>query len=185
MADNNDTGDKKLTVGGGKTLSLKRPIETGIVKQSFSHGRTNAVVVETVKRRPGPVEARPGKPVFTETKAQPVPPPPRPPVPEAPAPRAPETHHNLTNAEADRRAQVLAEARRREEEERRRQEQERREREERAAAEARRREQEAAAQKAAAAAPSPAPTGSCPARGGRVCAADAAPRAIAIGSPAS
>ena len=161
MADNNDTGDKKLTVGGGKTLSLKRPIETGIVKQSFSHGRTNAVVVETVKRRPGPVEARPGKPVFTETKAQPVPPPPRPPVPEAPAPRAPETHHNLTNAEADRRAQVLAEARRREEEERRRQEQERREREEHAAAEARRREQEAAAQKAAAATPSPAPEAPC------------------------
>ncbi|MCA3624917.1 MAG: translation initiation factor IF-2 [Methylobacterium sp.] len=155
MADNNDTGDKKLTVGGGKTLSLKRPIETGIVKQSFSHGRTNPVVVETVKRRPGPVEARPGKPVFTETKAQPVPPPPRPPVQEAPAPRAPEAQSNLTNAEADRRAQVLAEARRREEEERRRQEQERREREEHAAAEARRREQEAAAQKAAAAAAAP------------------------------
>ncbi len=75
MADNNDTGDKKLTVGGGKTLSLKRPIETGIVKQSFSHGRTNAVVVETVKRRPGPVEVRPGKPVFNEPKAQPVSPP--------------------------------------------------------------------------------------------------------------
>jgi len=177
MADNNESGDKKLTVGGGKTLSLKRPIETGIVKQSFSHGRTNAVVVETVKRRPGPVEVRPGKPVFNEPKAQPVPPPPRPPVQEAPAPRSPEPQNNLTNAEADRRAQVLAEARRREEDERRRQEQERREREERAAAEARRREQEAAAQKAAAAAaaaaaapppeapraaPQPAPAASAP-----------------------
>ena len=59
MADNNDTGDKKLTVGGGKTLSLKRPIETGIVKQSFSHGRTNAVSGNTMTwAAPGVVAPR-------------------------------------------------------------------------------------------------------------------------------
>ena len=34
-----------------KTLSLKRPVEAGVVRQSFSHGRTKTVVVEKVKRR--------------------------------------------------------------------------------------------------------------------------------------
>ena len=34
-----------------KTLSLKRPVESGVVRQSFSHGRSKTVVVEKVKRR--------------------------------------------------------------------------------------------------------------------------------------
>ena len=54
---------EKLTVTPAKaTLTLKRPgIEQGVVKQSFSHGRTKAVVVEKVKsRRPDVrVEAAP------------------------------------------------------------------------------------------------------------------------------
>ncbi|HVP99776.1 MAG TPA: translation initiation factor IF-2 associated domain-containing protein, partial [Roseiarcus sp.] len=33
------------------TLHLKRPVEQGTVRQSFSHGRSKAVVVEKVKRR--------------------------------------------------------------------------------------------------------------------------------------
>ncbi len=33
------------------TLRLKRPLEQGTVRQSFSHGRSKAVVVEKVKRR--------------------------------------------------------------------------------------------------------------------------------------
>ncbi|HEY4820813.1 MAG TPA: translation initiation factor IF-2 associated domain-containing protein, partial [Xanthobacteraceae bacterium] len=50
---------EKLTVAPTKaTLSLKRPgVEQGVVKQSFSHGRTKAVVVEKVKSRRG--DARP------------------------------------------------------------------------------------------------------------------------------
>ena len=46
---------EKLTVTPAKgTLSLKRPgVEQGVVKQSFSHGRTKAVVVEKVKSRRG------------------------------------------------------------------------------------------------------------------------------------
>ena len=143
MTDNNNSGEKTLTVGGAKTLSLKRPIEQGVVKQSFSHGRTNAVVVETVKRRPGGIETRQVRPPVVETKAQPITPPPRPAAPVAP-PRAAEPQGGLTNAENDRRAQVLQEQRRREEEERRQQESARREREERAAAEARRLAAEAA-----------------------------------------
>ena len=43
-------GDKKLGVGA-KTLTLKRGVETGTVRQSFSHGRSKQVVVEKVKRR--------------------------------------------------------------------------------------------------------------------------------------
>ena len=42
----NNSGDKTLTVPPTKTLSLKRPVEQGVVRQSFSHGRTKAVVVE-------------------------------------------------------------------------------------------------------------------------------------------
>ncbi|HEU5276937.1 MAG TPA: translation initiation factor IF-2 [Xanthobacteraceae bacterium] len=50
---------EKLTVSSGKgTLSLKRPgVEQGVVKQSFSHGRTKAVVVEKVKSRRGDAKA--------------------------------------------------------------------------------------------------------------------------------
>src|SRR5689334_3986062 len=50
MADNNNPGEKKLSVSS-KTLTLKRSSETGVVRQSFSHGRTKSVVVEKVKRR--------------------------------------------------------------------------------------------------------------------------------------
>ena len=56
---------EKLTVTPAKgTLSLKRSgVEQGVVKQSFSHGRTKAVVVEKVKSRrdakPEPAPAAP------------------------------------------------------------------------------------------------------------------------------
>jgi translation initiation factor IF-2 len=63
MSDTKTPGDKTLHVSP-KTLSLpKRPAEQNTVRQSFSHGRSKAVVVETVKRRvlaPGaPKEAAP------------------------------------------------------------------------------------------------------------------------------
>ena len=38
-------GDRKLSVPN-KTLTLKPRVETGTVKQSFSHGRSKQVVVE-------------------------------------------------------------------------------------------------------------------------------------------
>src|SRR3954469_5240943 len=50
MAENNNPGEKRLSVSS-KTLTLKRSAETGVVRQSFSHGRTKSVVVEKVKRR--------------------------------------------------------------------------------------------------------------------------------------
>ncbi|HEY7458428.1 MAG TPA: translation initiation factor IF-2 [Xanthobacteraceae bacterium] len=49
MANTKDPGEKTLRVTPPKTLSLKR--EQGVVRQSFSHGRSKAVVVEKVKRR--------------------------------------------------------------------------------------------------------------------------------------
>src|ERR1700742_5018470 len=52
MSETNNSGDK--TWGGSAqkpTLHLKRPVEQGTVRQSFSHGRSKAVVVEKVKRR--------------------------------------------------------------------------------------------------------------------------------------
>ena len=52
MSDTKSSDDKTLSVGTKKTLTLKRPgIEQGTVRQSFSHGRTKAVVVETKKRK--------------------------------------------------------------------------------------------------------------------------------------
>src|ERR1700730_14517788 len=50
MNDTKNPGDT-LSVALAKTLTLKRPVEAGIVRQSFSHGRSKAVVVEKVKRR--------------------------------------------------------------------------------------------------------------------------------------
>ena len=46
------TAEKNLSVTPTKTLTLKgRGVEQGVVRQSFSHGRTKAVVVEKVKSR--------------------------------------------------------------------------------------------------------------------------------------
>jgi translation initiation factor IF-2 len=63
---------------GRKPLGLKKSVEAGQVQQTFSHGRTNKVVVEVKRRKligkPGAVEAAP---------------PPPPPAPVAPAPVAP------------------------------------------------------------------------------------------------
>jgi translation initiation factor IF-2 len=56
--DTKTPGDKTLSVHPTKTLTLKPRSETGVVRQSFSHGRSKAVVVEKVRRRPGPGEAK-------------------------------------------------------------------------------------------------------------------------------
>jgi translation initiation factor IF-2 len=65
---------EKPKLGTRPPLGLKRTVETGKVKQSFSHGRSNTVVVEVKKRR---ILGRPGE----------APPAPAPePVAEAPKP---------------------------------------------------------------------------------------------------
>jgi translation initiation factor IF-2 len=65
-----NTGEK-LSVSSTKTLTLKRGgVEQGVVRQSFSHGRSKAVVVEKVKRRiAGPGETKPDAAVVQERAA--------------------------------------------------------------------------------------------------------------------
>ena len=75
--------DNKPTLGR-KPLGLKTSVEAGQVQQTFSHGRTNKVVVEVKRRKligkPGAAEAVP---------APAPPPPPPPPAPVAAKPPAP------------------------------------------------------------------------------------------------
>jgi translation initiation factor IF-2 len=161
--------DKTVTAPPPKaTLHLKRPVEQGTVRQSFSHGRSKAVVVEKVKRRiltPGeatagarpatsapaaPTQVTPGpsKPVLS-AGARPVPTAPAKPAPPPP-PKTGVVLPTLTAEQREARARALNDARVHEEEDRRRQgaeaearrEREARDRLEREAAEARKREEE-------------------------------------------
>ncbi|HEY0235934.1 MAG TPA: translation initiation factor IF-2 associated domain-containing protein, partial [Afipia sp.] len=121
MTDTKNPGDKTLSVGT-KTLSLKPRTETGVVRQSFSHGRTKSVVVEKkTKRRLA------GDPVEVAAPAPAAPAPVKPAAPVRPAPEA-KAHparnsgvvlRTLTNDEQSARASALADAKIREEEERR------------------------------------------------------------------
>ncbi len=158
-----NTGDK-LSVTPTKTLTLKRGgVEQGVVRQSFSHGRSKAVVVEKVKRRIGPGEARsepvaaaPDRAAAPKRAAAPAPAKTAPVAAAAPGAAAASPKpsgvvlRTLTDDERNARAHALADARLRETEERERAEEEVRlrrtreetERSERAAAEARKRDEE-------------------------------------------
>src|SRR3954464_10268733 len=72
-------------------LSLKRPSEQNTVRQSFSHGRTKSVVVETKKRRVGPAAGKQNaavRPRRGESPREARPPPLPPPGRAAPPPQA-------------------------------------------------------------------------------------------------
>src|SRR6185503_15279751 len=73
---------EKPKLGTRAPLGLRRTVETGKVKQSFSHGRSNTVVVEVKKRRilgpaqdaaPAPAQEAP-KPAAPAAKAPVAPP---------------------------------------------------------------------------------------------------------------
>ncbi|ERF84561.1 translation initiation factor IF-2 [Bradyrhizobium viridifuturi] len=143
MVDTKTPGDKTLSVPS-KTLSLKPRVETGTVRQSFSHGRTKQVVVEKRGKRrvggDGPGEAHAPEPVV----AKPVAPAPRPPQgrPSGPPPgqqqrntRSGVVLPTLTEDERSARASALADARQRDIEERRQAEEEAKRRAVREAAE--------------------------------------------------
>jgi translation initiation factor IF-2 len=101
-----DTTDKPK-LGARAPLGLKRTVETGKVKQSFSHGRSNTVVVEVKKRRilgPGPG----GAPAEAAPAPAPEAPQPAPPVARAPVqppvrPAAPATPQRPANDQSSRR----------------------------------------------------------------------------------
>ncbi|MGD0866254.1 MAG: translation initiation factor IF-2 [Rhizomicrobium sp.] len=109
MSETNDSSAR----GAGKTLSLKKT-ETSTVKQSFSHGRTKAVVVEKKRVRVGGPTAAPSAPEKTkpsETKtAAPVAAPTVAPSRDAHA-RAGVVLRQLTDEEKDARSRALADAR--------------------------------------------------------------------------
>ncbi|MEA2838758.1 MAG: translation initiation factor [Methylobacteriaceae bacterium] len=172
MSETKNTGEKTLSVPG-KTLSLKRSsVEQGMVRQSFSHGRSKAVVVEKVKRRSGPGEkptaataAPAAPPIAPLVRPQPTTtpsgralPPSATPAPAAEAPARPAAPRSasgvvlrtLTEEEREARARALVDSRSREEEDRRlaeldakaRAERQAREQTERDAAEARKRDED-------------------------------------------
>lgn len=154
MTETKNPGEKKLSAPG--KLTLKPRTETGVVRQSFSHGRSKQVVVETVKRRSigsgGPATAAPA-PAPAPKQEAPAAEAPRKKPAAAPAP-APKPSgvvlRTLTEEERNARAAALADSKLRDAEERRIAEEEaaRRaireasEREEREKAEARKREEE-------------------------------------------
>ncbi len=52
MSEAKEPQDKKLSLSGGpRTLQMKKTVDTGEVRQNFSHGRSKAVVVERKKKR--------------------------------------------------------------------------------------------------------------------------------------
>jgi translation initiation factor IF-2 len=153
-----DTTDKPK-LGARAPLGLKRTVETGKVKQSFSHGRSNTVVVEVKKRRilgkPGEAEA----PRVEEAAPAPAPAAPAPaakapapkPAPQRPAPQRPmdasarrELQERLLREAEEARLTTLEEARRRED----RQAQQATEEEKRRAEDNRKAEEAAAAERA-------------------------------------
>jgi translation initiation factor IF-2 len=157
---------EKLTVTPAKgTLSLRRPgVEQGVVKQSFSHGRTKAVVVEKVKSRradakpePAPAAApsaapaaAPARRAATATRGAAATAAPAGTPATAKPPAGGVVLRRLTDEERTARASALESAKVREAEERRvaeaealrRNERDSRERGEREAAEARKREED-------------------------------------------
>jgi len=78
---------EKPKLGMRAPLGIKRTVETGQVKQSFSHGRSNTVVVEVKKRRfVKPGEEAPAPEPVVEAAPAPVAAPVVAPRPAAPAP---------------------------------------------------------------------------------------------------
>ncbi|MFM6950804.1 MAG: translation initiation factor IF-2 [Novosphingobium sp.] len=151
--------DNKPTLGR-KPLGLKKSVEAGEVKQTFSHGRTNKVVVEVKSRKlirkPGeaPVAAPPPPPPAPEPVPVAAPAPaPAPKRPAAPAGETPQERVARLQREAEEaRLAMLEEQTRRESEARQKALEEERQR-----AEQNRKAEAEAAAAAAAAAAEPAP----------------------------
>ena len=156
-----DENENKPTLGR-RPLGLKPRIESGEVKQTFSHGRTNKVVVEVKRKK---LVGKPGYTPEAEVAAPPPPPPPPPPPAAAPA-RSPvpsgetpqERVARLQREAEEDRLRLTEEANRREQEER-----QRAAEEERRRAEENRREAAEGPKVAAEAAPEAAPVEAAPA----------------------
>ena len=74
MSETNETEGKAARGGSKMTLNVRRTVESGHVRQSFSHGRSKSVLVEKKKRRaigstPGPAAGR-GRNAETEAASR-------------------------------------------------------------------------------------------------------------------
>jgi len=122
MVDTKTPGDKTLSVPT-KTLTLKPRVETGTVRQSFSHGRTKQVVVEKRGKRriggDGPAETHAPEPVVAKPAPVVAKAPSRPATPAAPRAGSGVVLRTLTEDERSARASALADAKVRDIEERR------------------------------------------------------------------
>ena len=104
MTDQSD----KPKLGTRPPLGLKRTVETGKVKQSFSHGRSNTVVVEVKKRR---ILGKPGEAPPVEPKVEAAAPAPAPkPAAPAPKPAAPKRPVDDITARKEMQERLLREA---------------------------------------------------------------------------
>jgi translation initiation factor IF-2 len=118
MSETKDTSDTENPPPRGKTLSLRRTVESGHVRQNFSHGRSRSVLVEKKRKRTIPGAGQAAEPA---TAKAPAATPPAEPVPE----KTPEVEEapvanvlrTLTEEEKDARAHALATSRVREAEE--------------------------------------------------------------------
>ena len=122
MSETKEPEDKTLRVGGRKPLSLQRTVESGHVRQNFSHGRSKSVVVEKRKKRTlsGPGAASEKSAAASSSTAKAKAPAKAPAKAKAPAtsPKAeaktgaaPSGEDLLRPEERDARARALAEAR--------------------------------------------------------------------------
>ncbi len=120
MSETNETEGKAARGGSKMTLNVRRTVESGHVRQSFSHGRSKSVLVEKKKRRAigsspaaqAPVEEVKLKPqprVVAETTRK------KPQAEEAQQPRAKgQVLRQLSDEEKDARSRALKDARQRE-----------------------------------------------------------------------
>ncbi|HWM30934.1 MAG TPA: translation initiation factor IF-2 [Methyloceanibacter sp.] len=118
-----ETETEEKTASGGRKMSLnvRRTVESGHVRQSFSHGRSKSVVVEKKKRRviggagTQPAEEVKAKPQVTAPVAEAAP---KPQAEEAQGRRPGVVLRQLSEEEKDARMRALTDARLREAEER-------------------------------------------------------------------
>jgi translation initiation factor IF-2 len=120
MSETNETEGKTARGARKMTLGTRRTVESGHVRQSFSHGRSKSVLVEKKKRRSIGSGAQPAE----EVKTQPAPQPAAAEIAEKPKPEAGAPRRSgvvlrqLSEEEKDARQRALQDARLREAEER-------------------------------------------------------------------
>ena len=100
-----DTEDKPTL--GRKPLGLKRSVESGQVQQTFSHGRTNKVVVEVKRRK---LMGKPGEAPVAEPQPVAAPAPAPAPVAAAPKPAVPKPAPSSNETPQERVARLQREA---------------------------------------------------------------------------